>query len=61
MTLAERCAARRKNLKDHIRLLEERYSESERRGSVQLLEKRLFQIPSEKDDFEAKPKIKKKI
>ena len=57
MTQAERRIARLKNIGDHIRLLEERHSESARREAVKLLKKRLSQIPSEKNDFQTKPQI----
>ena len=61
MTKAERRAARRKNLGDYIRILEGRYSESERRGAVKTLQKLLSQIPNEKDDLQAKQEIQKKV
>jgi hypothetical protein len=61
MTQAERYAARRKNLKDHIQRLKNRYSEPERREAVALLQKRLSQIPSDNNGLQAQSKIQKKI
>jgi hypothetical protein len=62
MTKAEKRAARRKNLRDHIRLLDERYSESEKREAVKLLRTLLSQIPSgDGNDFQTKPKIQTEV
>lgn len=44
MTKTEKLMARRKNLKDHIGLLEKRYPESERQEAVNLLEILLFRL-----------------
>ncbi len=46
MNKQEECAARRKSLENHIRLLEERYSGPERREAVALLEDRLAKVPA---------------
>ena len=61
MTQAERRVARRKSLRDHIRLLEERYPESERYESVGLLKGLLSRIPGEKNGLQTESKIQTKI
>ena len=44
MTKSAENNARRQNILNHIKLIEERYPEEARRESVELLKKRLFQI-----------------
>ena len=61
ITRAQRNAARRKSLLDHIKQIELRHAKLKRHGSVELLKKLLSQIPKEKDDLQAKPKIQTEI
>jgi hypothetical protein len=62
MTQAERRAGRRKNLIDHIRLLEERHPKDTRRESVELLRQLLSQIPGNDDnDFQTQSKFQAEI
>ena len=61
MSRAQKFVARQKNLRGHIRLLENRYSELEMQEAVELLQKLFSQIPNEKDEIQAKSKIQTRI
>ena len=57
MSRAQKFVARRKNLRGHIQLLEDRYSEPEMQEAVELLQQLLSQIPNKKDELQTESQI----